>query len=303
MLSALIVLLAFTLSVAPVSAELESIGSYNPYHGMDPEGTSSQLGGVFPVVTLEPVETSSPKAPASQSAFGTSGFWVTISPFTATLGGVDTSMIAGYVGGTRTGVSLTITGKKSSDESFSDITTMKADENGLFVWAVPAGTSFDLYRVTGLAGTEQVLSNSVRFTAAPAVSDPVIKPVSSLPTPIQTPVSMVSNGASGPTQSRLTISASTGTPAVGEDVTISGRLTDKNGKGISGATINIDEAGYPGAAQAEPFETAGTDSEGRFEVTIQTAFANMVSIVANYEGDDNHLPAESNSLSFVSHEA
>jgi uncharacterized GH25 family protein len=82
---------------------------------------------------------------------------------------------------------------------------------------------------------------------------------------------------------------------------ISGRLVDENGKGIGGATVSVDETGYPGAVQSEPFDSTVTDSDGRFDFTFSVAFANTVGLVASYKGDETHSPAESNTLIFTTH--
>ena len=75
---------------------------------------------------------------------------------------------------------------------------------------------------------------------------------------------------------------------------------DGQGKGISGAMVSIDESGYPGAAGPEPFGKTMTDSDGSFEFDLHVSFANMVGLVASYEGDEFHSPAESNTLIFSS---
>ncbi|PKL60764.1 MAG: hypothetical protein CVV33_00995, partial [Methanomicrobiales archaeon HGW-Methanomicrobiales-4] len=102
--------------------------------------------------------------------------WVTISPFTASLSGQTTDMIAGYLSGDRNGATITIAGKRPSDTDFSDITTIKPDENGLFIWAFPAGLKdADLFRVTARSGSTEVQSNAIRFTTGS--EDPIIQPV------------------------------------------------------------------------------------------------------------------------------
>lgn len=291
-------LLLFILLLAPVHAADLSGGVVDRYDDWEFENTPTVGMGIFPAVTLEPGEdtslTISPVSPVQSSR--SSSLWVTISPFTAELSGLETFMVVGYVSGARTGLTLTVEGKGASDSDFSDLTSIKPDENGLFVWAVPAQyQDLDLFRVTARSGSDQSLSNAIRFTAQPV--DPVVKPV----TPVQTIIPMQPAPAtvsSTPMLTRLSLSASTTTPKVGEDVLISGRLTDQNGKGISGATIAIDETGYPGAQQAEPFATAVTGSDGRFDYTLSVRFADSVGLVATYDGDDTHRSAESNTLFF-----
>ncbi|HWQ67740.1 MAG TPA: hypothetical protein VN372_12850 [Methanospirillum sp.] len=147
-----------------LSSQFEDMGAYNPFHGWDPEGISSKFAGVSPAATPEQVNTSSKVTSSNEHESGSaSNFQVIISPFTTSSGGGDIQIIIGYVGGTRTGVSLMITGKGNLDESFSDIVTIEPDANGFFVWAASPEKTFDIYRVVGQAGTEHVLSNSVSF--------------------------------------------------------------------------------------------------------------------------------------------
>ena len=257
--------------------------------------------GIFPVVTLEPKDESSLSiTPATGGS--SSKIWVTISPFISTLSGKETNLIVGYMGSARTGATLTIAGKGVSDSDYSELATISPDENGLFIWAVPtADKDLSLFKVTAKTGTEQASSNVIRFNTSTS-KDPVIKPVvTQRITPMQTVIPMVTRTSSVPDLTSLTISASTTTPKVGDDVVISGRLTDMDGNGISGATVTIDETGYPGASTGEPFDTTLTGSDGRFRFTLSVKFANMVGLVANYAGDDNHHGSESNTLTFMSY--
>lgn len=286
------------LLVSPVSAADTSGSVIGRYDGWDVENSPTVGAGIFPTVTIEPLDESSQMTPSSSSA-KTGSVWVTISPFTATLSGQETFMIAGYLSGSRNGVTLTIEGRGGSDADYSDLTTIKPDENGLFVWAVPATyQNRDLFRVTAKSGTSQYLSNAVRFSNA--TIEPVIKPVV---TPVQTVVSMVSSTkASLPTPTRLSIDTRTTMPKVGDDIEITGRLTDMDGKGINGATVSIDETGYPAASGSDPLMTVVTNSDGSFETSLAVKYVNTVGLVATFAGDTLYLSAESNTLFFVSHE-
>ncbi|MFH0968053.1 MAG: hypothetical protein V1862_10260 [Methanobacteriota archaeon] len=126
-------------------------------------------------LTIVPYEfTTLSISPAPEPSSGQ--IWITISPFAASLSGQKTNLVAGYLSGDRTGATLTIAGKKPSDTDFSDITTIKPDENGLFIWAVPAGQKdVDLFRVTAKSGSTQVQSNAIRFTAVD--EQPIVQPV------------------------------------------------------------------------------------------------------------------------------
>lgn len=248
--------------------------------------------------------------------------WVTISPFTASLSGQKTDMVVGYLSGDRTGASITVTGKRSSDTDFSDIATIKPDENGLFIWAFPAGLKdADLFRVTATSGTTEVQSNAIRFTAGS--EDPIIQPVVApaktlvttpvrtqvqtitpisvqthvqtvVPVPVQTqvpaPVPTATSGPSTPGMTSLTLSSSTTTIAVGQYFSVSGLLTDQNGNGIGGAIITIDEEGYSGS---DHINTTTTGSDGSFSFSVGVAYAYTVGFVAKFPGDGSHNPATS----------
>ncbi len=297
--SALSLILALV-CIFPASAEDFSGSVIGRYDDWNVEDAATVGLGIFPTVTIEPKDDTTPSL-SSPSSQKTGSAWVTISPFTASLSGQETFMIVGYLSGVRNDAVLTIQGRGGSDSDYSDLTTLKPDENGLFVWAVPATYQhLDLFRVNAKSGTSQYLSNAIRFTDPG--KEPVIKPVI---TPVQTIIPMQTAGnhpSSLPVLTQLTISAQTMNPKVGEDVVISGRLTDQDGKGISGATIGIDETGYPGASGSDPFATVVTGSDGRFETSLSVMFSNSVGLVASFEGDDTYRSAESNTLFFVSHE-
>lgn len=309
----LMVLLLGLVAVPAFGAEITEsvIGRYDDF---DIDNAPTVGMGLFPTVVLEPKDIPSPKrTPLPFSATASGDLWITISPFSGTLNGYETFLIAGYLSGTRSGVTLTVRKKSSADSDYVPVETLKPDENGLFVWAVPADMKNNLFSVTASTSSGSSVSNGIRFVAEEE-SNPVIKPVTSpassssitssvssttpsLATPAPTAES-VSGKSSVPGITKLSISTKTTTPSVGDDVVISGRLTDANGKGIRGATINLDETGYPGAQQAEPFSTTSTDSEGRFEFTIQVSFANIVGLYAYYDGDDTYMSSDSNTLTF-----
>ncbi len=296
----IISLLFIMLTFAPAFAD-DIPGVIGQYDDWEFENTPTVGMGIFPVVTLEPKEESSLSTGPIAGAT-TSRIWVTISPFISTLSGKDTNLIAGYMSGARAGATLTITGKGPNDSEFTELATITPDENGLFIWPVPTeNEGLALFRITAKTGTDQAISNAIRFTSS-TDTEPVIKPVVNPKiTPVQTIIPMVTRDPSEPGPTTLTISASTTTPKVGDEVVISGRLTDIDGKGISGATVTIDETGYPGASSSEPFDTTQTGSDGRFRFTLSVKFANMVGLVANYAGDDKYRESESNTLTFMSY--
>lgn len=277
---------------------------YNPYGWGNP---SPNLVNVFPTLTIEPLDNSVSSSTANSKSLS-GKVWVTISPFSAALSGQKTNLLVGYISGTRTGVTLTIAGKKGSDSEFSDITPITPDENGLFVWAVPISQeNTDLFRVSARSGGSEVLSNAIRFTDEDkdAIADPVITPVKKTSSPItpdippvRTAIPEGTGEPSGFSLSHLTISASTTTPAVGEEVAITGRLTDQSGKGISGATVTMDESGYSGT---DPLTTTQTSSDGSFDFTVGVSYAYTVGMLAHYDGDESHSSADSNTIMFTAH--
>lgn len=279
----------------------------NPYNPYGWGNASPHLVNVFPTLTIEPLNNPSSSSTVNSKPLS-SKVSVTISPFSAAISGQKTNLLVGYISGTRIGVTLTVAGKGGSDSDYSDITQITPDENGLFVWNVPLSQgNLDLFRISARSAGMEVLSNVIRFTdenKAP-VADPVISPVKSTSpiigpvlSRIQTPTPMVTREPSGFSLSHISISASTTTPAVGEEVAITGRLTDQNGAGISGATVTMDESGYSGG---DPLTTTQTSSDGSFEFTVGVSYAYTVGMLAHYDGDGTHSSADSNTIMFTAH--
>lgn len=279
----------------------------NPYNPYGWGNASPYLVDISPTLTIEPLDNPRPSSALNSNQLP-GKVWVTISPFTTVLSGQKTNLLVGYLSGTRTGVTLTVAGKGGSDSEFSDISQITSDENGLIVWIVPSSQkNTDLFRVSARSGSMQVLSNAIRFTgeSKDPITDPVISPVKTT-TPINTPVlspeqAIIPVVTSIPSRlglSHLTISASTTTPAVGEQVSITGRLTDQNGDGISGATVSMDESGYSGGV---PLTTTQTASDGSLEFTVGVSYAYTVGMLAHYNGDESHSPVDSNTIMFTAH--
>ncbi|HWQ66577.1 MAG TPA: protease inhibitor I42 family protein [Methanospirillum sp.] len=137
-----------------------------------------------------------------------------------------------------------------------------------------------------VSGNESVFSQEYIVTRNPVIA------------PIQPVIPTITRDSSGIGQSHLTISASTTSPTVGEEVAITGRLTDQNGAGIGGATVTMDESGYSGP---DPLTTTQTDSDGRFEFTVGVSYAYTVGMLAHYPGDESHPSADSNTIMFDAH--
>lgn len=299
-------------SVAGINDEDYPIEAYaNPVNPYGWGNSSPYLVHDFPTLTIEPLSTPSPSVVKNANPVET--FDITISPFSAISTGQKTNQIVGYISTMQTGITLNIEGKEPADVDFSDIGEITPDENGLFLWSVPSSLeNTAIFRVAARHNGGEVLSNVVRFAdeensdeEKDPVAVPVIAPVTS-PVPIIKPVvSPVPVLTTVPTTSRssyslslLTISASTTTPAVGEEVTITGRLTDQDGNGISGATVTMDESGYTGG---DPLTTTQTGSDGSFEFTVGVSYAYTVGMLAHYAGDSAHSAADSNTIMFTAH--
>jgi hypothetical protein len=287
------------LLISPVYGEYTGESVIGRYDDFDIDNAPTVGMGLFPTVVLPDKDPTPKRTPAPVSS---GSKWVTISPFSGQINGEEAYLIVGYMSGTRTGVSLTVQGRGGADTDFREIESIKPDENGVFVWSVPTELVNNLFRVIAKSGSDNILSNAIRFTEDVSLPplNPAIKPVTNPVTPVQTAVPMVSGDTSGPSMTKLTLSAKTYTPTVGESISVTGRLTDNSGKGISGATINLDETGYPGAAQSEPFMSTTTDSNGNFEFELNVKFANTVGLYAFFEGDDDYYRSESRSLTFSS---
>ncbi|PWR70573.1 carboxypeptidase-like regulatory domain-containing protein [Methanospirillum lacunae] len=299
-ITSIISLIFILLVFSPVYAD-DISGVVGQYDNWDFENTPTVGMGIFPVVTLEPKEGSSLSIEPA-GGIATQKNQVTISPFISTMSGKETNMIVGYMSGARADTTVTIEGKVSNDSDFQDLATITPDENGIFVWPVPtANKDIILFRVTSKTGDNQAISKTIKFTSSNS-TEPVVKPVVTQKiTPVQTIIPMITRNPSIPIPTILEISASTSMPKVGDKVVISGRLTDMDGNGISGARVTIDETGYQGASTSEPFDTTTTGSDGSFQFTLYVKFVNMVGLVANYAGDAKHQGTESNTLTFTSY--
>jgi hypothetical protein len=285
------------------------IDRYAGYHVADAPTVGM---GLFPTVVL--TEEAEPASQATAKPASSNALWLTISPFSGALNGQDTYLIAGYLSGQRTGASLSIARKAPNESDFEELETIKPDDTGLFVWLVPAEKAHGLFRATASSGSDSVVSNGIRFFADNVTGQgtkPAISPVqapSSLPdlkksTSVSADSGKKSTKSSVPALTTMSISSVTLTPVVGDELVISGRLTDSDGNGVEGATIKLDETGYPGAQQSEPLLSTQSDSDGRFEFAVTVKFANIVGLFAHYDGDDTHTGSESNTLTFSSRAA
>jgi hypothetical protein len=277
----------------------------NYFSGGTGQDSSSMNDPFGDSLTIAPIEkTTSRISPVADSSAQT---LVAISPFTVSKSGETINLIFGHFSGDLAEATITITGKKASDADYSDITTVTTDKNGLFIWeVVDEQKDVEQFQVTAKSGTDTVKSNAINFIAesetpsiSPAISPVVVSTTKPTQTPVQIPVQTPSDSSSPKVPTRLTISTTMTTPAVGESFSISGQLTDQDGNGVSGATITIDEEGYSGS---DHLSTTQTDSDGSFEFSVGVAYAYTVGFVADYAGDENHNSAQSNTLTFTAYE-
>ncbi len=282
--------LTLILTGLPVLADTLSMSTVdNYYQQRDPLLDSSLTPGIFPVKNVTLTEDESDSSSLQTMATG-GDLFVILSPVPAKkTGGQD--MLVGYVAGRNTNVNVVISGRETMDDPFEELDSVRADENGIFVWPVPdelAGMVRYSATATGTAGT--AVSSGVRFSGTDDDTDE--EQVVMTPTARVTDTEM-------PKSTSLTLKASTSSPKVGEPVTLSGKLTDASGKGVSGASILIEEDDGTGFLDLKTVRTGG---DGRYETDIQTVFAASVPLRASFDGDDKYLPSRSSQIIFRAHE-
>ena len=267
---------------------------WNPYEGWDIELSSVAGIGLFPTVevdwTAKPTSGPLPKSTTSDT-------WVKMAYYPPGEEEGQPAILAGYVGGRNYNAEVTITGKMAVEDEFSEIVTIKAQENGIFVWAVPDTLKNVKYfqaiaKVSGAIAKSEIVATSGLSGYVPAETGSS--------TPSSTIVAATQPESSVPSITSLTLSANTVRPKVGDSVELSGRLVDSNGKGVSRATITIEVPDY--GTDFEPLLTTSTDGDGRFSATINTWEGGGVPVRAVFEGDDDFLASTSNTLTFYASE-
>lgn len=262
--------------------------SWNPYEGWDAEFSSVVGTGLFPTVevnyTEKPTSEPIPKSTTSDT-------WVKLAYYPPGTEAGQPAILAGYVGGRNYNAEVTISGRVDVKDEFQKIVTTKAQDNGIFVWAVPDSLEdFKYFQAIAAVSGASVKSNIVATSGLSGY----IPVDSDAGTPI---VSTTTEPESvSPVITTLTLSADTTRPKVGENVQLSGRLTDDKGKGVSNAKITIEVPDY--GTDFLPLTTTKTDGNGEYTATIITKEENIVPVRAVYEGDDTHLASTSNSLTF-----
>ena len=261
---------------------------WNPYEGWDIELSSVAGIGLFPTVEVDwtPKPTSGP-LPKSTAA----DTWVKLAYYPPGTEEGQPALLAGYVGGRNYNAEVTITEKMEVADDFQNIVTIKAQENGIFVWAIPDSLEKVKYyqavaTVSGSSAKSEIVATSGISGYVPVDSGTIP------PLPVASSVPELSH----PVITSLTLSANTMRPMVGESVELTGRLTDNSGKGVAKAEIVIEVPDY--GTDFLPLTSTTTDGDGRFSATINTIESGGVPVRAVYEGDDTHLSSTSNTLIF-----
>lgn len=287
--------------VTPISAEnsFPQTHSWNPYEGWDIELSSVAGIGLFPTVEVD----WTPKPTAGPLPKVSSDTWVKLAYYPPGSDVGQPAILAGYVGGRNYNAKVTIAGKMSVEDVFHDIVTIEAQENGVYVWAIPDEIRNVPYfqaiaQVSGASAKSEIVQTTGPTVYVPAGAEtqsqktPVL-PVASAPTQA---TQIVQTDSTPPKITTLTLSSDTLRPDVGRDVTLSGRLVDNSGKGVPGAAITIEVPDY--GTDFLPLLTTSTDGDGRFSTTISTWEGGGVPVRAVYEGDNSYFASTSNTLTF-----
>jgi len=261
---------------------------WNPYQGWDIELSSVAGIGLFPTVEVDwtPKPTSGPLPKST-----TSDTWVKLAYYPPGDQAGQPAILAGYVGGRNYNAEVTITGKMEVNDDFHDIVTIKAQENGIFVWALPDSVNQVRYfqavaRVSGAFAKSEIVQTSGLSGYVPVDSGKTTPTI----------VAATEPESSLPSITSLTLSADTTRPGVGDDVQLSGRLVDSSGKGVGRATVTIEVPDY--GTDFLPLLTTTTDGDGRFTATINTWEGGSVPVRAVFDGNDQFLESTSNTLTF-----
>jgi len=297
----LLLCLAFTAIFPLAFAEEGSSGSYswNPYEGWDVDlDLVSKVGtGLFPMVEVS----WTPTPETTMVPVKTPDYWVKLAYYPSGSSSGQPALLAGYVGGKNYNAEVTIAGKKETSDDFQNIITIRPQENGVFVWAVPEKLKDVIfYQATASVAGVPVKSEIVKttslsaYTEVPANPEKTPKPVTTIIAASTATSNAVTAGV--PVITTLTLTSDTLSPKVGEDVELYGRLTDSNGKGISGMKISIEAPDY--GTDFLPLTKAVTGSDGGFSATIKTYEDGVVPVRAVFEGTDSYLASTSNTITF-----
>lgn len=285
---------------------------WNPYAGWDQDLISTAGFGLYPSDIGIWDETETEPLPPPDSSVD---HWVKLAFFPAGSEPGQPGILSGYVGGRNFNAEVTLAGKQNSNDVFHKIITIRPQENGVFVWAIPDDLAIvQFYQATASVGgipvTSEIVSTSLvkekqtlsadpssAFATDTAASSSSVPDTASTAAPVPTGASaLVSTASSLTVITYLTLSADNLRPDVGQEVILSGSLTG-NGRGVPGATISIEVPDY--GTDFLPLISTTTDGDGRFSATINTWEGGVVPVRAVFKGDDKYQPSTSNTLTFT----
>jgi hypothetical protein len=267
--------------------------TWNPYEGWDLDLVSRVGVGLFP--TVEVSWTPAPSSSDVPSKISNPDFWVKLSYYPRGSSDGEPALLSGYVGGRNYNTQVTIAGKTVAGDDFHNIITIRPQDNGVFAWAVPDKLKDVLYyQATATVGGTDVKSEIVKTTDVTAYTPASVPAITSSTSSSKT--STKTSTATVPVITTLTLSSDTLSPSVGSEVQLSGRLTDSNGKGVSGEKISIEAPDW--GTDFLPLTSAITESDGGYTATIKTHEDGIVQVRAIYEGSDSYLSSTSNTLTF-----
>lgn len=157
------------ISLAVAETNITDIGSWNPYEGWDVDLASKVGTGLFPTVEIKETPTTQSTAMTKTSP----DFWIKMAYYPPGSASGQPAILAGYVGGKNYNADVTIGAKKEAGDEFHDIVTIKPQENGVFVWAVPDKLkNVTFYQAKAIVGGVPVKSEIVKISDVSAYSQP-----------------------------------------------------------------------------------------------------------------------------------
>ena len=132
---------------------------WNPYAGWDLDLISTAGFGLYPsdIGIFDDEETEALPPPDSSV-----DHWVKLGYFPAGSETGQPAILSGYVGGRNYNSEVTLAGKQNSNDVFHKIITIRPQEDGIFVWAIPDDLAIvQFYQATAYVGGIPVKSDIV----------------------------------------------------------------------------------------------------------------------------------------------
>lgn len=298
----LICLAIFSVIAPPVLGEAEiPYLNWDLYEGWDINMVSKVGVGLFPTIEI-PYKSDSSSSKTLQKA--TTDHFASIYYFPQDPDTGDKPLLVGYVGGKNYNVLVLIGGKKAPGDDFASLKLLTPAEGGLFVWAIPDDLQdLNYYQAMATVNGLTVKSNIAQVTSSEPQKDLITEIPTSIPVIMGTESKNIepTPEKSATKFTSLTLSASTLSPNVGDEVRVSGRLTDSTGRGVPNVPISINAPDW-GDPTMLPLVTTKTDEDGAFEAMIQTTEPGVVPVQASFAGNDQFLQSTSNTLTFTAME-